>query len=142
MITINTQGKGVEAVRHLREKGGKEAPGLPEEEASSSPHVESGDIIVCRACRSMITTGREAVSINAGHYHTFFNPAGIVYEIRCFSRAPGAVIHGEPTTDFTWFEGYAWQYCLCAHCLVHLGWFFSSDAGSFYGLIAAKLFAE
>lgn len=126
----------------MREKGERKASGLPEAGESSSPVVESDDAIVCRACRSTVTTGREAVSINAGHYHTFFNPAGIVYEIRCFSRATGTIIHGEPTNDFTWFKGYSWQYCLCARCLVHLGWFFRSDAGSFYGLIAAKLLAK
>jgi hypothetical protein len=126
----------------LREKEKQGDPGLPDADVSSALEVESGDFLLCRSCRSTVTANRHSISVNSSHHHAFFNPAGIVYEIRCFSEAAGTIIHGEPTTDFSWFQGYNWQYCLCGRCLIHLGWFFSSSADSFYGLIASKLLSE
>ena len=78
------------------------------------------------------------MTINDRHEHAFFNPAGIAFEIRCFRRAPGAVPHGEPSAEFTWFPSYRWQVVLCATCRAHLGWLFI-NGGSFYGLIATRL---
>ncbi|GAB4335496.1 MAG: hypothetical protein Kow0089_05240 [Desulfobulbaceae bacterium] len=89
----------------------------------------------------MITTAGQAVSRNERHEHTFFNPAGIIYEIRCFAAAPGCRVHGRPTGEFTWFPGYTWQYALCATCGDHLGWYFSSGESGFFGLISPKLIA-
>ena len=85
---------------------------------------------------------RHATSVNGSHQHTFFNPAGVVYEINCYSQARGCVVHGLPTDEFSWFKGYVWQYAACITCQEHLGWFFSSSDTTFYGLIAGKLLAE
>lgn len=71
--------------------------------------------------------------------HTFFNPVGIVYEICCFSDAPGCTVFGKPTDEFTWFPGYTWEYSVCGTCSDHLGWFYNSSESSFYGLINSKL---
>jgi hypothetical protein len=139
---IIVPGKRIKTGWFLREKEKQGVPGVPDAEIVSDQETESEDILLCRSCRSTVTSNRHTISVNSSHYHAFFNPAGIVYEIRCFSEAGGTVIHGEPTTDFTWFQGYSWQYCLCGSCLIHLGWYFSSAADSFYGLIAAKLLSE
>ena len=32
------------------------------------------------------------------------------------------LLHGLPTTDWSWFEGYSWQIAVCARCYAHLGW--------------------
>jgi hypothetical protein len=97
--------------------------------------------LFCRVCRTRITTPEEGVLINGRHLHAFFNPAGIVFEIRCFRSAPGAVGHGPMSTEFTWFSGYSWQIVLCAVCQTHLGWRFVGTTASheFYGLIASRL---
>jgi hypothetical protein len=39
-------------------------------------------------------------------------------------------LQGRPTTEWSWFEGYSWQICVCATCGEHLGWRFAwADPG-------------
>src|SRR5688572_23322659 len=51
--------------------------------------------LVCAACHAAITRHDAAIEVNGAHAHTFLNPAGEVYRIRCFSSAPGALSAGE-----------------------------------------------
>jgi len=95
--------------------------------------------LLCRVCSAPITKPKEAISKNGLHKHVFFNPTGITFELRCFQRAKGCSLQGEPTTAFTWFEGYSWQYAICSTCLTHLGWRFQSDDDYFWGLIGNRL---
>ena len=95
--------------------------------------------LICSHCSAAITTSNQAISINGQHEHAFFNPSGIAFEIRCFRQAPGCLVQGDATTQFSWFDGYSWQYATCNNCLAHLGWFFSSGDNSFFGLIANKI---
>ncbi len=106
-----------------KEKGKKEAP------------------LICSHCSAAITTSKQAISVNGQHEHAFFNPAGIAFEIRCFRQAPGCQIQDKPTTEFSWFDGYSWQYAGCTSCLAQLGWFFMSaeNKDSFFGLITSKV---
>ena len=66
------------------------------------------------------------------------NPAGIVYEIGCFRRAPGCLPFGPSSGEFAWFSGYIWQVVYCRGCQQHLGWMFSGE-DRFFGLIVNKL---
>lgn len=93
----------------------------------------------CVVCQASITSPKERVSKNGKHLHTFFNPAGIVYEIGCFRKAPGGLVYGPASTEFAWFSGYAWQIVYCHNCSEHLGWFFSGAGDSFFGLIVNRL---
>jgi hypothetical protein len=97
--------------------------------------------LICSHCSSTITTGRQAIAVNGQHEHAFFNPTGTAFEIRCFRLAPGCLLQGEPTYEFSWFQGYSWQFAHCGNCLVQLGWFFQSaeDQHSFFGLITGKV---
>lgn len=97
------------------------------------------EIIFCRVCFAAITANQEAISRNGRHSHVFFNPIGIVFETRCFARAPGCQIHGQAASDFSWFSGYQWQYGFCATCLTHLGWWFSNKKDGFFNLITSRL---
>lgn len=117
-------------------------PGQPKNEPSGEEKEETSRAVLCHMCRSVLTYLRSEVSIHGRHLHTFFNPAGIVYEIRCFSEAPGCVTHGKPTDEFTWFSGFTWEYCLCGTCFDHLGWFYKAPDSSFFGLINAKLIID
>lgn len=96
-------------------------------------------IFVCKSCGFHITSVDLAIEVNDGHHHTFFNPAGIIFEIRCFSEAQGCVMHGPSSSEFTWFQGYSWQIALCGSCSMHLGWHFSSGELGFFGLIEKNL---
>lgn len=112
---------------------------LPESADKEEPAMEPEAAILCRTCRAPVTERREGVAVNGTHIHTFFNPAGIVFEICCFSRAAGCQVYGEPTSEFAWFAGSKWQYAVCATCQVHLGWLFTMPGSSFFGLIRARL---
>ena len=108
------------------ESGGKEQEEIP---------------LICSRCSSAITTSKQAISVNGQHEHAFFNPTGIAFEIRCFRQAPGCQIQGRPTMEFSWFDGYSWQFAACNGCLAQLGWFFISaeKKDSFFGLMTNKL---
>jgi hypothetical protein len=95
--------------------------------------------IYCGRCRYAVTTAEQIIAVNGAHEHLFRNPAGIVYRIGCFSTAEGCCLSGTPTHEFTWFAGYAWSVALCANCLLHLGWHYSSEASGFFGLILDHL---
>ena len=100
--------------------------------------VEETDELYCAGCGHLVTRSRWAVARNGDHQHTVFNPAGVVFTIRCFNEAPGVAAKGTPTDEFTWFKGYDWQLVHCLGCGAHLGWQYSGDE-VFFGLIKPKL---
>ena len=102
-------------------------------------HKNDEQPLFCRQCGAEVTKDSLRISRNEKHQHTFFNPAGIVYEIGCFRDAPGCLVRGTSSDEFSWFAGYNWQLGLCVSCLIHLGWFFSSGDDAFFGLIANRL---
>jgi hypothetical protein len=128
--------RSIEALRH----DSRSTP-LPdvalEDEAERQTRVDRA--IVCAACAHRITSERQRVAVNGAHEHHCVNPAGYQFHIGCFRDAPGCTVWGAPTTEFTWFAGYAWCYALCGDCRAHLGWRFESDASGFFGLILARL---
>lgn len=91
--------------------------------------------ILCKQCSTVITSPEYMISVNDFHRHTFFNPAGITYQIGCFSSAGGCIVHGTPTLEHTWFAGFRWNFALCSGCLSHLGWYYQNGSESFFGLI-------
>jgi hypothetical protein len=100
---------------------------------------EEQKAVICRNCGQVITSVASVSSPEGSRTHTFFNPAGIVYEIICFSTAPGCLVQGPSSTEFCWFAGFTWRLAFCGNCLTHLGWFYESRDSSFFGLILKKL---
>jgi len=101
--------------------------------------LESEAKITCRECGAEITDKSFATKVNDSHEHSFFNPHGYVFQIRCFSVATGCTLAGKPSNEFSWFAGHTWQVAICRSCMTHLGWRFQSDSISFYGLIRDKI---
>ncbi len=97
------------------------------------------DRILCANCLAAVTTHRAAIEVNSSFSHNCANPYGFTYRIGCFATAPGCVASGSPTSEATWFPGYAWQMANCANCFNHLGWHFLSEEDRFFGLILAQL---
>jgi hypothetical protein len=79
--------------------------------------------------------------MNGAHEHVVFNPAGIVFRIVCFAKAPGTLDIGPASDQFSWFKGYDWRLCLCGSCRTHLGWTYAGAVppAGFHGLIRPRL---
>ncbi len=111
--------------------------------AVAEPETKGHRYILCRQCANMVTDPNQGTWINGSHRHTFANPIGVVYEIGCFSEAPGCRPVGPASDEFTWFAGYLWRVSICSKCLTHLGWQFLSSAGhGFFGLIFDRLIEQ
>ena len=93
----------------------------------------------CRFCGLIITAPSARTSPNGRHRHTFANPHGYVFDVRCFASAPGALPVGSFSADFSWFAGYSWQVVVGGRCQVHLGWLFQGGGGGFFALIGNRL---
>jgi hypothetical protein len=105
-------------------------------------HANESDVheaLYCKACGQAITASDQAISVNSSFRHTFFNPAGIVFELGCYRKAPGCMAAGDPSSEFSWFSGYLWSFALCKSCDTHIGWCFESGDSLFWGLILNKL---
>lgn len=114
--------------------------GMPETGTDSDVGNGSHRTIICRSCGNRITSASAAILVNNSHTHTFFNPHGYVFELGCFSTAPGAIPLGEASSEFTWFSGYAWRISVCGHCNDHIGWEYSgSSVSTFHGLILSRI---
>jgi hypothetical protein len=111
---------------------------LPDLGATSREHER----LLCSACLSPVTSESELVAIAGSRLHHRTNPNGIEFEFACFRAAPGAEVRGQPTTEFSWFPGYAWSYSMCRSCDSHLGWHFEGRNPSFHGLILDRLTRE
>jgi hypothetical protein len=125
-------------------QAGKKGPGaykgLPERQTDASDGDADGRWYRCRRCGSRIARTADRIRINGRMSHVFNNPAGYIFEIGCFAAAEGCVNEGQPTLEFTWFDGFSWRFALCGNCRTHLGWFYQAmKSASFYGLILAGL---
>jgi hypothetical protein len=106
---------------------------------SSRDEVEGEEVLRCARCANAITSVRARIARADRHEHTCINPGGYVYRIGCFAKAPGVTPVGEPSAEWSWFEGYRWQVVRCSACVDLSGWHFTSSADSFFGLILNKL---
>jgi len=113
--------------------------GRPIEKDEGEEGIGPLEAIYCKVCGRPVTSREQKVAIQGSHTHTFFNPAGIVFELGCFSTASGCYSTGEATSEFTWFTNYVWRFALCGGCNSHLGWFFETSGSSFFGLILVNL---
>lgn len=123
----------------FREAPGNPSSGLPVGQWQRQEEVHPPEAVYCRVCGRSVTSQDRRIAVQGAHSHAFFNPAGIVFEVVCYSVAPGCQRAGAATSNFTWFAGYVWRYALCRQCRHHLGWFFGSAGHSFFGLIPAHL---
>ena len=61
-----------------------------------------------------------------GPQGTYVNPNGYVFETLTVYQAESLTLIGSPSTEFSWFPGYAWTICQCACCDSHIGWKFTA----------------
>lgn len=113
----------------------------PDATAEADPAPRPDEAVRCRFCGHTITSRRKATQVGGAHEHTFRNPSGYSFHLKCFSDAPGSLRVGGATAADSWFAGYEWCYAVCGECHEHLGWWYVAVAGgeSFAGLIATRL---
>ena len=93
---------------------------------------------LCIACNKKITSDKERFEYDNQSEFQFINPGGFYFDILTFCSADGCREMGEPTLEFTWFEGHSWSFAVCSRCSNHLGWKYCGKY-SFYGLIKSRL---
>lgn len=106
---------------------------------NSSEKYEDERFILCRNCGSPLTSIKFKISVNGNHTHVFANPFGMIFEIACFSNAPGCGSVSRPSDEFSWFRGHTWMISVCKLCLNHNGWIFESKDHFFFGLISDQI---
>ena len=107
---------------------------------SSDAEAGSERSLLCLLCSHLVTSRSNSIGVDGSKDHTFFTPAGLMFEIGCFYHAPGCIVQGDASEDFTWFPDYAWRHAHCSGCGAHLGWRFESRAGGvFFGLVSKRL---
>lgn len=99
----------------------------------------SESAIVCTRCDYPITCADARITRFGMHEHSQINPSGYIWNFGCFVRAPGCTARGQPSSEFQWFPGFAWQIEECRGCGLHLGWLFSSHDHEFHGLILERI---
>lgn len=99
---------------------------------------EKNSAYCCAVCQQFITSESTAITVEGEHTHIKTNPDGRKYLLCCFSAASGCAQSGDPTSYFSWFAGYNWQFAHCSQCGVQLGWVFEGQ-NRFYGIIKEQL---
>ncbi len=108
------------------------------DEKTADGDAEERRVLRCRACGTEVADEADAGAIDDGPTRrTFFNPAGVVFDVLLLCAAKNLTVLGLPSTEFTWFPGHPWQIALCGGCGRQLGWAWSG--GAFYGLLWPEL---
>ncbi|KAI1715514.1 ATP-dependent protease la (LON) substrate-binding domain-containing protein [Ditylenchus destructor] len=94
--------------------------------------------LACDRCGDVKCEVNDLINLSAeGNGTHFVNPAGYVHDLFTVGRMDNIQMHGLPSTQFSWFPGYAWTPLSCSNCSAHLGWKFISSKllpKRFYGI--------
>ncbi|KAM2969555.1 hypothetical protein FF2_016641 [Malus domestica] len=89
--------------------------------------LQSFDLIRCKTCQNIIARRSNMLVMSSeGPLGAYVNPGGHVHEIMTFYKANGLALIGPPTSEYSWFPGYAWTITNCAGCETHMGWLFTA----------------
>uniref|UniRef100_A0A8C4QNY1 Protein cereblon n=1 Tax=Eptatretus burgeri TaxID=7764 RepID=A0A8C4QNY1_EPTBU len=107
--------------------------------------LEKCTSLCCNNCRSEITTQSDIFSLSrSGPMAAYVNPHGYVHEALTVHKTTNVNLSGRPSTQYSWFPGYAWTIARCRHCGYHVGWKFSATCKEltplkFWGLSRSAL---
>jgi len=84
-------------------------------------------VLVCRRCSKQLGDQQNIFSMSKeGPQGAFVNPNGHVHETLTLYKAKNLRLVGHPSTEYSWFPGYAWTITECLGCWNHIGWKFTS----------------
>ncbi|XP_029457336.1 protein cereblon isoform X5 [Rhinatrema bivittatum] len=102
--------------------------------------------LCCKQCQDTeITTKNEIFSLSlCGPMAAYVNPHGYVHETLTVYKACNLNLIGRPSTEHSWFPGYAWTIAGCRICANHMGWKFTAtkkdmSPQKFWGLTRSAL---
>jgi len=101
--------------------------------------LEQCRVLVCRRCGKQLGDQQHIFSMSKeGPQGAFVNPGGHVHETLTLHKAKNLRLVGEPSTQYSWFPGYAWTIVECSGCWAHIGWKFTASSSrlvpeEFYG---------
>ncbi|PNF42523.1 hypothetical protein B7P43_G08253 [Cryptotermes secundus] len=90
--------------------------------------LEKCQMLCCRDCDAEVADPRETFSMSVeGPQGTYVNPGGFVHETLTLHKAEGLrCLNEDPSTEYSWFPGYAWTIAECRYCHKHMGWKFTA----------------
>ncbi|KAM9227109.1 protein cereblon isoform 3-T3 [Leptosomus discolor] len=102
--------------------------------------------LCCKQCQDTeITTKNEIFSLSlCGPMAAYVNPHGYIHETLTVYKACNLNLSGRPSTEHSWFPGYAWTVAQCRICGNHMGWKFTAtkkdmSPQKFWGLTRSAL---
>ncbi|VDO03218.1 unnamed protein product [Rodentolepis nana] len=91
--------------------------------------IETCSGLACSQCRTAISSQTNVICLtDEGSVQAYVNPHGIIFDMLTLSTVyqRSIVLVGSPTSEYSWFPGYAWTIAECATCGVPLGWRFTA----------------
>jgi len=87
--------------------------------------------LCCQFCLNEVGLGSDIFSMSTeGPQSTYVNPGGYLHETITLYKVKNIYSFGHPSTEFSWFPGYAWTICKCKDCNQHMGWKFTATNSS------------
>jgi len=89
--------------------------------------MQTFKVMTCAECEERVASADDVFAMSAeGPQSIYVNPNGHLHETLTLHRATGLRCITRPSTEFSWFPGYAWEIAQCAHCSSHMGWRFTA----------------
>ncbi|XP_060079019.1 protein cereblon-like [Ylistrum balloti] len=89
--------------------------------------IEKCSILCCKGCGYQVANKNDVFSLSIeGPLGAYVNPGGYVHETMTVHKAQNLNLIGRPSTEHSWFPGYAWTIAQCRRCNSHMGWKFTS----------------
>lgn len=89
--------------------------------------VKSCSVLFCKDCGLFIADKKDVFSMaREGPLGMYVNPGGYIHEMITVYKADGLKTAGGPSTENTWFQGFAWTVVQCKYCTAHIGWKFTA----------------
>ncbi|XP_033122255.1 protein cereblon-like isoform X2 [Anneissia japonica] len=102
-------------------------------------------VLCCKGCGLQIANKNDVFCMSLdGPMAAYVNPGGYIHETLTLYRAQNLNLIGRPSTENSWFPGYAWTIIQCRHCSGHMGWKFKATKRKlrpekFWGLTRSAL---